>query len=211
MMSARRWIELWRRFGVAWSADSALADTYAALVKRYAENHRHYHTAQHIGECFAHFDTARTHGDLCEHEAEVELALWFHDAIYQPRAKDNEAQSADWAASVMRNAELSDMAQTRVHALIMATRHDATPVKRDEQVLVDIDLAILGADSARFDEYEAQVREEYAWVPGILFRGTRRKILEGFVSRPSIYTTPHFRDRLEKKARENLARAMANL
>jgi predicted metal-dependent HD superfamily phosphohydrolase len=208
MLSARRWLELWQRCGVARNADNALADTYAALVKRYAETHRHYHTAQHIAECLAHFDGARA---LCEHESEVEIALWFHDAIYEPRAKDNEAKSAEWAARVMREAGLSDMAQTRVHDLIMATRHDATPVKGDEQVLVDIDLAILGADSMRFDEYEAQVRQEYAWVPGILFRGTRRKILEAFAARPAIYATPLFRDRLEKKARENLARSVSRL
>lgn len=208
MISARRWIELWQRLNVPRSADSGLADTYAALVKRYAQTHRHYHTAQHINECLAYFDTAHA---LCEHANEVELALWFHDAIYQPRAKDNETQSAAWAARVMREAGLSDVAQTRVHDLIMATRHDATPVKPDEQVLVDIDLSILGADAARFDEYEAQVREEYAWVPGFVFKRQRREILQGFLDRPSIYATAQFKNQLEKKARVNLARAISNL
>lgn len=208
MLTARRWLELWQRLGAARRADGALAADFAALTARYAETHRHYHTAQHIAECLAHFDSARA---ACAHEAEVELALWFHDAIYEPRAKDNEAQSAAWAARVMREAGLSHESAARVHALIMKTCHDALPETADEQVLVDIDLAILGAEATRFDEYEQQVRAEYGWVPQFLFNRTRRKILEGFLARPSIYSTAHFRHQLEKKARENLARSLAAL
>src|SRR5688572_14197315 len=141
MLTAHRWLELWQRLGTARRADGALAAEFAALTARYAETHRHYHTTQHIGECLAHFDGARAE---CTHEAEVELALWFHDAIYEPRAKDNEAQSAAWAVRVMQEAGLSQASAMRVHALIMKTCHDALPETVDEQVLVDIDLAILG-------------------------------------------------------------------
>ena len=175
---------------------------------RYAEAHRHYHCAQHIAECLAHFDGAHS---LCEHAEEVEFALWFHDAIYEPRAKDNEAKSAQWAIRVMTAAGLPAPAQARMHALIMATCHDALPDTPDAQVLVDIDLAILGAESARFDEYENQVRAEYGWVPEFLFRRTRRKILESFLARTSVYATPHFKTKLEKKARDNLARSLLKL
>ena len=208
MLTARRWLELWLRLGVSRSADNTLADCYAALVRHYAEKHRHYHTAQHIAECLAHFDRARA---LCEHEAQVELALWFHDAIYQPRAHNNEALSSEWATRVMREAGAEQEACDHVHALIMKTCHDALPETQDEQVLVDIDLAILGADAARFDEYEQQVRAEYAFVPAFVFKRKRREVLQAFLDRPSIYSTAHFKDRLEKKARENLARSMANL
>jgi predicted metal-dependent HD superfamily phosphohydrolase len=208
MLTARRWLELWQRLGAPRHADSALADAFAALTERYAEAQRHYHTAQHIAECLAHFDTARS---LCEHEAEVELALWFHDAIYEPRAKDNEAQSAAWALRVMSDAGLDNASCNRVHALIMKTCHEALPGTADEQVLVDIDLAILGADEARFDEYEKQVRAEYGWVPDFLFRRTRKKILEAFLARPALYSTPHFKHQLEKKARENLTRSIVSI
>ena len=208
MLTARRWLELWQRLGVARDADNALADTYAALIARYAESHRHYHTTQHIGECLAHFDTSR---DTCEHASEVELALWFHDAIYEPRAKDNEAQSAAWALRVMGDAGIASDERERVRALIMKTCHDALPETVDEQVLVDIDLAILGAEPARFDEYERQVRAEYGWVPQFLFNRTRRKILEAFLARPVLYATAHFNGLLEKKARENLARSLTAL
>ncbi len=208
MFTAKRWLQLWQRLGAARQADNALADTFAALATRYAEAHRYYHTAQHILECLAHFDGARS---LCRHADEVELALWFHDAIYNARAKDNEAQSAQWAVRVMREADIASNAQERVHALIMATCHNALPDTQDSQVLVDIDLAILGADTTRFDQYEDQVRAEYSFVPAFFFRRTRRKILKGFLDRPGIYATAHFKSQLEKKARENLARSMAKL
>ena len=205
MLAAQRWLLLWQRLGTGREADSALAEAFAALTRRYAELHRRYHTTRHITECLAHFDSART---LCVHEPEVELALWFHDAIYDPRAKNNEAQSAAWAQRVMQEAGMADESRLRVHALIMKTCHDALPETVDQQVLVDIDLAILGADAERFDEYERQVRTEYAWVPELLYRRNRKQILEEFLTRPSIYSTEFFRSRLEDAARANLARSL---
>ena len=88
-----------------------------------------------------------------------------------------------------------------VHDLVMATRHTAVPSAQDERLLVDIDLSILGAERARFDEYEQQIRREYAYVPGFLFRRKRREILQGFLDRPAIYSTPYFHDALEARAR----------
>ena len=85
------------------------------------------------------------------------------------------------------------------------------PLDPDARLLVDIDLAILGAAPERFDEYEVQVRQEYAWVPGPLFRRKRREILQGFLDRPCIYTTEPFRTRFELQARSNLQRSVARL
>jgi predicted metal-dependent HD superfamily phosphohydrolase len=203
MLTLDRWKSLWQGLGTA-----APLREFTALSSRYAEAHRRYHTAQHINDCLTHFDGARALGD---HPYEIELALWFHDAIYDPRAKDNEAQSAQWALRVMRESAIADEAQQRVQTLIMATCHDALPLSQDAKVLVDIDLSILGADAARFDEYENQVRAEYGWVPDFLFRRTRKKILESFLARQSIYSTVHFKNQLEKKARDNLARSLSKL
>jgi predicted metal-dependent HD superfamily phosphohydrolase len=98
-----------------------------------------------------------------------------------------------------------------VHDLVMATRHDARPATPDAALVVDIDLAILGAEAERFDEYEVQVRQEYAWVPGPLFRRKRRAILEGLLARPGIYATAWFHPRFEARARANLRRSLARL
>jgi predicted metal-dependent HD superfamily phosphohydrolase len=208
MLTARRWLELWQRLGAARRADGALADAFTELTKRYAEKHRHYHTARHIADCLARLDEARA---LCEYPDEVELALWFHDAIYDTHARDNEAQSADWAARVLHDVDAEKPVTDRVRALIMATCHAALPETRDACVLVDIDLSILGALPQRFDAYELEIRAEYAWVPNILFRATRRKILGEFLKRPSIYSTDDFKQKLENSAHANLARSLQAL
>lgn len=78
-------------------------------------------------------------------------------------------------------------------------------------MLVDIDLSILGAAPERFDAYELEIRAEYAWVPEVLFRATRRKILAEFLQQPSIYSTIEFRQNLEASARANLARSLPAL
>lgn len=111
----------------------------------------------------------------------------------------------------MLAAGLAPAVAGRVHALILATRHAALPATPDEGLLVDIDLAILGAAPGRFDEYERQVREEYAAVPEALFRSRRQAILEGFLHRPSLFSTAFFRERLEVQARKNLERSIARL
>ena len=196
-----RWSALWQAFGA--TADTRLLSTLEAA---YTEPHRHYHTLQHLEECFAHFEDLK---HFALRPDEVEIALWFHDAVYDTRRQDNEERSARWAVQAL--SPVSREAAGRVRALVMATRHDAVPEGIDAQVLVDVDLAILGAPEARFDQYEAQVREEYAWVPGVLYRRGRRRILESFLARPAIYNTEEFLVRLEGPARTNIARSLARL
>ena len=178
---------------------------FNALVAGYAEPHRKYHTLQHLSECLAAFDQAR---HLAAHAAEVEMALWFHDAVYDVKRSDNEEQSARWAESALLAAGVPAPVAERVSLLVLATRHTAEPVLPDEQLLVDVDLGILGAGQARFAEYERQIREEYAFVPALLFRHKRKAILRSFLQRSRIYSTPHFFVALEQTARRNLQRAI---
>ena len=195
----------WQR---AWSGAGARGDGQSwrdALLARYREPQRHYHTLQHLAECLALFDGAI---GLARHPAAVELGLWFHDAIYDVKSSRNEEASADWAREVLLGAGVAAGFAERVHALVLATRHTAQPEDADEQLLVDIDLSILGATRERFDEYERQIRAEYAFVPGFLFNLKRRQILRSFLDRPRIYATGHFHARLEQAARVNLTRAL---
>lgn len=196
------WNGAWQALGVA-SPDDALCDE---LQRRYAEPQRHYHTMQHLGECLAWFEREKA---LAEHPGEIALALWFHDAIYDVHAHDNEARSADWARQALLEAGAAADAAERVHALVMATRHDAVPQGRDAELLIDIDLSILGAERARFDEYERQVQAEYAFVPDEVRLPRRRAILQRFLDREAIYATPRMHEQLEARARANLQRSIA--
>ena len=204
MPTLARWHSTWTELGVDPPADGV----HAALIARYDEPHRRYHTVQHLDECFARLDEARS---SAQHVHEVELALWFHDAVYDTHRADNEAKSAALARAEGERAGLSETVLAWVDALILATRHDALPAAPDAILLVDVDLAILGAPAARFDEYERQVRAEYAWVAGLIFRRKRREILEAFLSRPQLYGTEAFRARFEAAAKANLERSIRAL
>jgi predicted metal-dependent HD superfamily phosphohydrolase len=168
LTSVERWRWVWREVGVR-DADEEL---YHRLVACYSEPHRKYHTIQHLNECFAHLETVSS---LAEHPAEVELALWYHDAIYNTHENDNEKRSAEWARDSALAAGIKIDQAGRIYDLVMATMHNAIPAGRDAEVLVDIDLGILGAEPVRFDEYELQVREEYSWVPEFMYAAGRRK------------------------------------
>lgn len=204
MTSLVSWQDMWRQLGASGSDDAL----FSRLVECYSEPHRKYHTMQHLQECFTHLENVRS---FAERPSEVELALWFHDAIYNTRRKDNEERSAVWARDSALAAGLADDQASRIYELVMATMHNAVPVGTDAAVLVDIDLAILGAEVERFDEYEVQVREEYSWVPGPLYRKGRRKVLQEFANRDNIYSTQYFREEYEARARSNIARSLARL
>ena len=204
MTSLARWQSLWRKLGASEPNDGL----FHQLVECYLEPHRKYHTMQHLEECFAHFERVCS---FAERAGEVGLALWFHDAIYNTKRKDNEKRSAEWAHDSVVSAGLTDVQASRIYELVMTTMHNAVPVGKDATVLVDIDLAILGADSARFEEYESQIREEYSWVPAALYRTARRNILQEFANRQSIYSTEYFRASYEARARDNIARSLALL
>jgi predicted metal-dependent HD superfamily phosphohydrolase len=186
----------------------AIARDFDELMFRYSEPHRKYHTVRHLEECFTKLAEVRA---LALHPAEVEIALWFHDAIYERRATDNEVRSAELAASTARAAGVAGNSAECIHALIMATRHAAVPHDDDAKVVVDVDLAILGEAPARFDQYEDQIRWEYSWVPGFLFRKERKKALREFLARPAIFNTQPFRERYESQARANIRRSLARL
>ncbi|WP_218509204.1 tetratricopeptide repeat protein [Variovorax sp. dw_308] len=197
------WIDALAEVGVP--ATPHTDELFSALVARYREAHRGYHTLQHLAECLS---LLGLHQAEAERSGEVALALWFHDAIYDVRSHDNEQKSAHWARDALASAGLSQDAALRVHALVMATRHSAVPEGKDARLLVDIDLAILGAPAARFAEYERQIRVEYAHVPPVLFEPRRHAILSGFLAREPLYLTQAIRAEREAQARINLQAAI---
>lgn len=195
------WVRAWKGIGARGQGEQVRA----ALVAAYAEPQRTYHTLQHLAECLEWFELVR---EIPKHAFEVELALWFHDAIYDVKRSDNEMRSADWAVAELITAGAAPEVVGRVSALILATKHTVVPTEPDQQTLVDIDLAILGAAEPRFAEYGQQIRDEYAFVPEELFKHRRRALLLSFLDRPRIYCTSYFHELLEERAKANLRRVV---
>lgn len=205
-LSVEAWAEAWRQLGA--SDAPRVRELHAEVVGRYGEPDRHYHTLEHLQECFA---VAAEAPERAEHPAELTLALWFHDAIYDTRRKDNEERSASWLVSEAERMGVAADVRARLYDLVMATTHLAHAATADARLLVDIDLAILGAARPRFEAYELQVRREYEWVPEPFFRKARADVLRQFLSRPELYSSTTFKHRFEAPARENLQWSLAQL
>lgn len=199
-MERARWLDLMTALGLPPSLD-----VFDRLVAAYAEEQRHYHTGRHVEECLRELDLVRKQ---LERPAEVELALWFHDAVYDTHKEDNEERSAVWAETFLREAGASPEVCTRVGALIRATAHLDEEVEPtgDTAFLLDIDLAVLGRPTGEFDLYDLRIRREYAWVPEDAYCEARADVFQGFLECETIYGTPFFRERYERRARTNLER-----
>ncbi|MGZ3185023.1 MAG: HD domain-containing protein [Telluria sp.] len=198
VLSYERWLNTWNKLGLA----APGADVFSALIERYGEPHRRYHTARHLEECFGHLAELE---DLAEHLGELEIALWFHDAVYDVRRSDNEEKSAEWAAACLRGAGGEGAVIERVQRLVLDTqRHDATGAI-DSAILSDVDLWILGAPPERFREYDRQIRDEYCHVPLPLYWLKRKEVLKSFLKRERIFKTQRFFELYESQARRNLS------
>lgn len=180
------------------------------LEAAYAEPHRRYHTRAHIEACLQLLDEVQ--GLTARERRLLTWAIWWHDAVYDPAASDNEARSADLAQSDLADDGVAPAERAEVARLIRLTAgHQVAEDDRLGATLVSIDLAILGAPPADYDDYARAVREEYAHVPEPLWRLGRAQVLRRFLEAAAIYPDPGFRARFEAAARENLARELTLL
>jgi predicted metal-dependent HD superfamily phosphohydrolase len=200
--------ERWRALLSATDAGGDAATWYDRLVTAHSEPQRHYHTLRHIGECLAELDQAHA---LARQPIAVEWAIWFHDAVYDPKASDNEEQSAALAQHCLRDCAIHGPRADEVTRLILATKHSGASSDQDEALVVDIDLSILGRDEERFREYEDQIRREYAWVPLDVYAVKRAEILQRFLGRERLFSSDWFFERYETQARRNLAASIGAL
>ena len=189
------------------SSDVAL-EVYRDLRERYDESHRYYHNFDHVTYCLEQLDAVREELDS---PWDFELAIWFHDAIYKPISRNNEEESADLARQQLRRMGVPSAKKAAVHHFVMLTKHPTVPQSLDEEYLIDIDLAILGEPPEVFNTYERNIRKEYKWVPGFVFRRKRAKLIQRILAQKSIYRSERFRDEREAQARENITAALAAL
>ena len=200
----QHWVDLWKRIGAQGDGQKV----YSELTTRYSEKHRAYHTLAHIDACLNELEQVR---HLAKDPDAIEMALWYHDAVYETQSTINEEKSAALFREMARGASLTEAFISQVVNLILVTKHVQVPNNPDAQLLVDIDLSILGQTADRFDEYEQQVRKEYEWVPTKDFIIGRSKILKSFLERPTIYSTNFFRNKYEISARINIDRSLTKL
>lgn len=178
------------------------------LTMAYGESTRAYHNLRHLDECLTEFDRVRS---SISNPSAVEVALWFHDVVYNPRSTTNEEDSAATAAVCLAEAEIPSTTIDLVRQLVRSTKTHEPAGIPDAAILIDVDLAILGQPSGRYWEYERAIRAEYAWVPDATFAQKRVEILDRFLRRAAIYRTEPFHERYESAARTNLENSIARL
>ena len=198
-----RWLSTLAGAGAA--ADPALC---RALIGRYAEPHRHYHTVGHLASVLSTVD------DLAAHATDVELvrlAAWYHDAVYDPRRADNEERSAGLAESELTAAGLAGDSVAEVARLVRVTAaHDPPAGDTNAEVLCDADLAVLAAPADTYDGYASAVRQEYAHVAAADWLAGRGAVLRRLLAAPRLFRTPPARA-WEQSARGNITRELAAL
>lgn len=202
--------QLWLKHAKGIGMDKPSMPLLSRLVAAWSEPQRHYHVLRHLQECLLLLERW---GKDASARHEIGMALWFHDAVYDPMRTDNEDRSARWATEALQDLGVADATVRRIARLIRATKHAAPTAHpraarvKGADLLLDIDLAILGADRARFEEYERQVRLEYAHLAERAFATARADFVETLLGKP-IYRTQVAMLELEQRARENLVRSL---
>lgn len=179
----------------------------AELETRYGEPWRHYHTWPHVLVCFEARDALAAPSSVA-----VELAMLFHDAVYEPLAHDNEEASAALLGSAGERFGLDAAAIPRARAIILATKHaDAIVTDPETALMLDADLSILGSDPDTFADYERAVRKEYSMVDDAAWKAGRARILQSFLDRSVLYATERGRVLWDAPARANLRASLRAL
>ena len=201
---SRAWIALCRSV----DARDDVAGVGARLLGAYGDPPRRYHDLDHLSEVLGHVDALEA---VATDSAAVRLAAWFHDAVYDGAA-DDEERSAALAEHELASLRLPATLVAEVVRLVRLTAtHDPLPDDRNGAVLCDADLAVLGRDPAGYARYAQAVRAEYAEVPDALFRPGRAAILRALLEQPTIFKTAEAISRWEQPARRNVTAEIALL
>jgi len=189
------------------SKESDVTVLWHELENAYRQAFRKYHNLNHLAELLGYFDKFK---DSIENTEEMVLAIYYHDYVYSIWKKDNEEKSVIKAIQVVQNLGFDKDRTQRISQLILCTKHH-NGATNDENFLIDFDLAILGQSEEVYQEYALKIRKEYAKIPRIIYRKGRKKVLQHFLNKSSIYQTRVFKSTFEKQARANLSNELSHL
>lgn len=192
----------WNTLASGYTSDQHLVQKlWNELHRSYSASGRYYHNLTHI-ETLLHL--AEEHQNFIRQINLVRLAVFYHDIIYKTTRSDNEERSAALATDRLKELHVPEEEIEMVQEMILATKTHQQHQKADVNFLVDFDLSILGADWDQYLAYSQQIRKEYSLYPDMLYNNGRKKVLQHFLNRPTIYLTALFQDKLERQARQNL-------
>ena len=207
MVDKRRFTALWERCRTRPGPGADASEVFDEVQSYYRGSGRFYHTPSHIDHCLKMFDEAR--GEMDDPDA-VEMAIWFHDLVYDSSAKDNELKSAKRFLE-LAGQSMDEEFKSRVYDLIMVTVHPGSPRDGDQKFMIDIDLSSFGLPWKEFTRDSIAVREEFRHMSDEEFFPRQRDFLETLLKRDYFYHTDFFRARRERAARANIERYLKGL
>lgn len=199
----------WKELLANYEIQEEIAEKYfQQLIEKYSEKKRFYHNLSHI---YALLKSAAKLKDYFQDYNSVQLAIWFHDAIYNTKKSNNEEKSAELAVKVLVELNIPTNTINLVEKMIIATKtHSINDLIRDGQIFLDLDLSILGASPEVYQQYYQAIRKEYSWVPWFLYRRSRKSVLSSFLAREHIFFTDELA-KLEQIARQNISKEIVFL
>jgi predicted metal-dependent HD superfamily phosphohydrolase len=188
---------------------NAIDEGSSLIFSKYSEKHRAYHNLSHINALLFHAEKFKE--KFADFES-IQLAIWFHDVIYNTKRFDNEVESAKTAVEFLSKFKQPKIRIEKVKQMIVATaKHDSEALDFDGKLFLDLDLAVLGQSEKIYQSYSKAIRREYSFVPWFLYKRSRRKILEKFLQRETIYFTEEIRQDFETTARLNIQHEIKEL
>ncbi len=202
-----RFQSLWKRCLVGGAQDTS-TEIHQRLINGYNEPQRRYHTFAHIKHCLSMFDQCKS---LTSNPDALEIAIWFHDAIFVPGNSDNEALSSDFYRELSAGAHTEEFREL-AGTLIMATLHEGRSMENsDARYMVDIDLSSFGLPWENFLADSRLLREEHAEFSDADYYRKQAAFRTCLLGQPHFYQTDFFRRHYEQQARENLEKYSAQL
>jgi len=182
---------------------TAAEGIYDQLCFEYSAWTRSYHNLSHI---WSLLQFVELYAEELESKALFEMAIWFHDYIYDAQKKDNEAQSAYWAEELL-HPYLNKKQLHYIKELILSTIGHKPRLKdnSDQTWFLDFDLAVLASDRTTYKAYADAIREEYkSWYSYFVYNFGRKKVMKKFLKRKQLYYSSTFKENYEAIARENV-------
>ncbi len=188
-------------------------ETISELKSFYGGAGRHYHTWAHIEAMLMLSTRIRP---MLTNPSAVELAIYYHDVIYDPHSNSNERDSIKKMQDDLSGKVHADLIQDAAVLIEATIKHKisgeiSSELKSDCAYFLDLDLSILGEEEAAYDAYAQAIRQEYHFVPSPLYEKERTKILNGFLARPNLYFSDMFYREREQRARTNIEREIVQL
>jgi len=194
------WVSLASRTA---STLSLIESIFNSIVENYSAKDRAYHNLSHIQSLLLMGETLM---EKIKNPDAVYFAIWFHDVIYDTKRSDNEEESAEFAVKALAGIGVPEQTIAKAREMILATKdHRGADLPWDMKVFLDLDTSILGGPEEIYQKYSMAIRNEYSWVPDILYRKGRIKVLNDFLEREHIYHTEEIRAEYELQARNNIA------